>query len=428
MRPARAVAAAVAALAGLLVALAAGTWVLSRSDWAAAQAASRASDALGEPVRLSGLAVGFWPSPTLEIEGLEVGAAPLLSLERGTVVLRWGELRQAPVVLRRLALAGLTLRPRIEDDGRDNWTALADRVIELVGEGPAAFGLGELSIERGRVEYADLGRDAQFVVSGLTLEADEIRPARAFPLKLRLGGEARNHVFHAALEADATLDPDRGRYGLAAADLKGWIGGGAFGLGGADLGGSIDRLELDLANGTARLDGLEFEGFGLRGRARAEAASLHDAPVTAFVLETEPFAPRAVANAIGRPLPATADPGALGSAQLSLEGRSGPDGLALERIAGRLDDTALSGSLAWPPPPGTTRLALSLDALDLDRYLPPGPAEPASPGEALGSLLEALAGLDLEAVVEIERASFAGAVARGLRVVVEPEADGGAQP
>ncbi len=428
MRPARVAVATLLALAGLSLLLVAATWILSRSDWAAAQAAARASAALGEPVRVSGLAIGFWPSPTVQIEGLEVGAIPLLSLERGTIGLRWDELGKAPVVLRRLQLAGLTLRLRIEDDGRDNWTALVDRIIELAGVGPAAFEFGELSIEGGRVEYADLRRDVRFAVSSLSLQAGEIRPARAFPLKLRLAGEAQGHVFHAAMEADATLDPDRRRYGLEAAALKGWIGGGAFGLGGADLGGGIDLLDLDFENQTARFGGLDFEGLGLRGRARADISQLLDAPVVSFALETDPFAPRATANAIGRPLPATADPAALGSAELAVEGRFGPEGLELERIAGRLDETSLSGSLALPPPPAVARLTLSLDVLDLDRYLPPGPAEPASPGEALTSLLGTLAGFDLEAVIEVERASVAGAVARGLRVVIEPQADEAARP
>ena len=190
----------------------------------------------------------------------------------------------------------------------------------------------------------------------------------------------------------------------------------------------IDLLDLDFENQTARFGGLDFEGLGLRGRARADISQLLDAPVVSFALETDPFAPRATANAIGRPLPATADPAALGSAELAVEGRFGPEGLELERIAGRLDETSLSGSLALPPPPAVARLTLSLDVLDLDRYLPPGPAEPASPGEALTSLLGTLAGFDLEAVIEVERASVAGAVARGLRVVIEPQADEAARP
>jgi AsmA protein len=431
VRPARIVAVAVAVLGALVLLPAAAVWVVSRSDWAAAQAASRASAALGQPVRLDGLAVGLWPSPSVELEGLAVGAGdpgPLLSLERGTAVMRWSELSRAPVVLRRLRLSGLTLRPRIGEDGQDNWTALVERVIELAGTGPAAFEFGDLAIESGRVEYTDQRSDAQFVVSSLVLEASEVRPAGAFPLALRLAGEVTGHVFHAAMETDAMLDPDYSRYGLTAAALKGWIGGGAFGMGGADLGGGIDRLDFDFVAQTARLEGLDFDALGVRGRAQAEATSLLDAPVVDFALETEPFAPRATANAIGRTLPATADPQALGEAELALEGRFGPDGLALKRIAGRIDDTSLAGSLAIPPPPATAKLALSLDVLDLDRYLPPGPPEPVSPGEALGSLLGVLAGLDVEAVIEVERASAAGAVARGLRVVIEPQANGATPP
>lgn len=411
---------------------AAAVWIVSRSDWAAAQVATRASVALGQPVSLAGLAVGLWPSPSVEFEGFEIGAgdpaSPLLTLERGTAVMRWSELTGAPMVLHGLRLTGLTLRPRIGEDGADNWTVLGERVIELAGTGPAAFDFGALSIEGGRVEFVDQRRDVQLVIGSLSLDASDVRPAQAFPMKLRLAGEVTEHVFHAAMEADATLDPDHSRYGLTAAALKGWIGGGAFGMGGADLGGGIAHLELDLAGQTATLEGFDFDALGLRGSAKAQADALLEAPAVDFALETEPFAPRAVANAIGRPLPATADPRAFGSAELVLEGRFGPDGLVLQRIAGRLDDTSLTGSLALPPPPSAAKLALSLDVLDLDRYLPPGPAEPVSPGEALAAMLGMLSGLDLEAVVEVERASVAGAVARGLRVVIEPRADGATPP
>lgn len=426
MRPLRVAAAVLLALAGLVLLAAAGGWLLARSDWAAREAAARAAAALGQPVRVEALGVGLLPAPSLELRGLAIGPdagdGPLLSLERGLLELRWGELRSAPAVLEGLSLEGLTLRPRVDAAGRDNWAALVERVIELAGTGPAAFDLGRLVVERARVEYSDASAGRRVILSSAGLRAADVAPARAFPFDARLAGEATGQVFHASVEAMATLDPDHGRYAMESARLRGWIGGGAFGTGGAELAGSLGRAQLDTGAASAAIEDLGFDALGLRGRGSASIARLLDAPTVRFALHTESFAPRAVANAVGLSLPATADPAAIGEAQLALEGQAGPEGLRLERLEGRLDDTRFTGSAALPPAPAPLALRLSLDAVDLDRYLPPGSAQPASPGDALGALLEAVRTLDVDATIEVGRASVGGATARGLRVRVEPEA------
>ncbi len=431
MRPARIVAVVPVAVAGILLLAGGLAWLLARTDWAAGEAAARAAAALGVPVGLESLAIGYFPAPSVELRGLEVGggegAVRLLSLERGVLRLRWRELRAAPTTLAALRLEGLTLRPRIDAAGGDNWTRLVDRVIELAGTGPAAFSIGEFVVERGRVEYAAEPTDRRMVLTGIGLRASDMAPAQAFPLDLRLAGEAGEQVFHAVLEAMAELDPDHGRYALQAAVLRGWIGGGAFGTGGAEGEGSLGRLALDTAAGTGALEQLRFSALGVSGRADATFGALFEAPEASFEVETAPFAPRAVANALGLSLPATADPAAIGAAEVSLSGRFGPQGLELARIEGRLDDTRFSGVATLPAGTSPPRLRLSLDTLDLDRYLPPGSAEPARPGDALAALLESMGALDVDAVVEVERVSFAGAVARGLRVRLEP-ADAGASP
>lgn len=432
MRPARAAAFTILALAALFLLLAAGTWALSRTDWAAARAAASASAALGQPVRLAGLAVGLLPAPSVRLEGLEVGradgAGPLLSLAHARAGLRWPQLAEAPRMLESLALEGLTLRLRVAADGGDNWTALVDRVVELAGEGPSAFAVGALTIEGGRVEYADARAAGGLVLSSVVLEAHGVEPARPFPLKLRIAGEAGEHVFHAAGETEATLDPDRSRYAFEVATLRGWIGGGDFGTGGADLAGAAQRVAVDFGAGTASLEGLAFEALGLRGRARLAVASLGAAPVVGFSVDTDPFAPRAVANALGRPLPATSDPAALGQAVATLEGRFDAGGLTLERIAGRLDDTAFSGSLRRPPAPAVPRIELTLDAIDLDRYLPPGSSAPPLPAVAVATLFGAIDTVELDAVVQVGEASLADTVARQLRVTIEPSAAEPARP
>lgn len=427
MRPARIAAFMLLVLVCLPPLLAGAVWVVSRSDWAARQAAARATQALGQPVRLAGLALDVLPRPSLELEGLEIGpdtaAGPLLSVARATVSLRWREALRAPLVLERLRLDGPVLRPRVDAAGADNWSALVARLVELADTGPSAFDVGQLTVEGGRLDYADAARGWTAGVTGFALTAEGLRPATPFPLQLRFAGQAGDHVFHASLAADATLDLDRGAYTIGSGRLRGWIGGGTFGRGGAELGAEFRRVHLDSAAGSLAIEDLDFDALGVRGRGQAELRVAGGAPQARFAVVTRPFAPRAVGHALGRPLPDTADPAALGEALIEAAGRWDAAGLAVERVEGRLDRTKLAGALAWPAPPAVPRLALSLDEVDLDRYLPPDAGGPASPGEALAAVLSALGDLRLDAVIEVGRVSLAGGTARGLRVALTPPGD-----
>lgn len=424
MRPARVAAIALVVVLGLALALLGAAWALVRTDWAARQLALRAADLLGQPVGLAGARLGLVPRVRLELRGISLGPGsdPLLSAERVTLDFAWSELAGAPAVVRRVELDAPVLRLAVDAAGGDNWSGLLDRLAELAGEGPAAFSVADLAVERGRLDYADARTGRQLALSGLAARATRIAPRTPSPLELRFAGESGDHVFHAGLAGSLTLDPDGGRYALDDGALRGWVGGGRFGTGGAELAGRITRAELDLAADRARLEATDLDALGVPARARLVAEGLAGSLRLTFALEAGPFAPRAPANALQWPLPATADPAALGEAELRVAGTADASGLSVDRLEGRVDDTRFEGSLRWPQDGPAPRLRLSADQLDLDRYLPPAaPAGGTTPAAVLAALFEPLSALDLDAVVEIEEARAAGAVARGLRIVLAPE-------
>jgi uncharacterized protein involved in outer membrane biogenesis len=428
MRPARIAALTFTVLAAALVALALLGYLLAQSDWAARNLAQRVAVLLAAPVQLEGLSIGYFPRPHVQLRGLTVGspadAAALLQVERARLGASWRRLRQAPASLAQLHLEGVIMRPRVDGAGSDNWTRLLDRVAELAGDEPAAFSIGELRLERGRIEYLDERVGAALTLSGLQLIASDLVPGRQFPLELRFAGEGAGQVFHAALEALATLDPDRQHYLLEKGSLHGWVGGGRLATGGVDLAGSFLRAEADLAAARASVTRLGFEGLGIVGTANLAAAGLDSSPKLSFDLVTETFAPRAVGNALRLDLPATTDPAALASARLTAQGVFDAQALELEAFSGEFDDSAFTGSLRLPVSAGTPVLRLAIDALVLDRYLPPAAtdARPLTPAAALEQVLAGLAGLDLDAEIRIERVALDDAVVRELRVVVEPDA------
>jgi len=432
MHPARIAALSVAAIAAALATLALLGYGLAHSEWAARSLAQRVAALLAAPVQVESLVIGYFPRPHAELRGLTVGspadAGALLQIERARLETSWRKLRQAPASLTRLRLEGVTLRPRVDLAGGDNWTWLLDRLAELAGDEPAAFSIGELRLERGRIEYADERDGTALTLSGLTLVVSDLEPGRQFPLELRFAGEGAGQVFHAAITALATLDPDRQHYLLEKGSLLGWLGGGRLATGGVDLAGSFLRAEVDLATARASVARLGFEGLGLRSTANLAVAGLDASPVMSFDLATEPFAPRAVGNALQLKLPATVDPAALASARVTAHGVLDASALVLEAFSGEFDDSAFTGSLRLPFHAGTPVLRLALDALDVDRYLPPAAADarPFEPAAALEQLLAGLVTLDLDAEIRIERVTVGGAAARDLRVVIEPDIKPGA--
>ncbi len=186
------------------------------------------------------------------------------------------------------------------------------------------------------------------------------------------------------------------------------------------------NLRADLAAGTVTLGDFSLEGLGLRLAGRAEVAGLDGDARVAFGFGTEPFAPRALANSLNRPLPDTADAAALARAEATMQGEYADGRWSLEVIEARFDDTRVTGRLALPAD-GPPQVQLEFDRIDLDRYLPPEVEAAGAPQATLESLLGELAALELEADLRFGEAKSSGVVARGLRIRIEPT-PAGARP
>jgi AsmA protein len=109
------------------------------------------------------------------------------------------------------------------------------------------------------------------------------------------------------------------------------------------------------------------------------------------------FSPRALLERIGDPAPETADRSALGRASLAARFQAGLDNVELAELQLLLDDTTLTGTagVGWGEVT-RVRAELLLDAIDLDRYLPPEPETEPTPAEDVPLAFDWLDGLDLD--------------------------------
>lgn len=178
-------------------------------------------------------------------------------------------------------------------------------------------------------------------------------------------------------------------------------------------GGRLDsQFELSLGQQTLDVKQLELALLGLQLKASVQGKQILEAPRLNGQLSLGEFVPRDLLGQLGITLPEMADPSTLTKASLETQFKAGPDHAALKQLKLRFDDSTLSGSLSatqFEKP--VLRYSLALDAIDVDRYLPPPAPEQASPppatpasAAAAGAVelpLEMLRSLDIDGGVKI---------------------------
>jgi AsmA protein len=162
---------------------------------------------------------------------------------------------------------------------------------------------------------------------------------------------------------------------------------------------NVPQLTADLDAQTLAVPSLVIEAAGLRASADVTGSRIVDQPAFSGTLAVEQFSPRALLQQLGEPAPDTTDPAVLGRASFGAEFRAGAEQVELRGLQLLLDETTLTGTATI----GfgeimRVRSELVLDAIDLDRYLPPEEeAEVAPPAEDVELAFDWLKNLDLDA-------------------------------
>jgi hypothetical protein len=150
----------------------------------------------------------------------------------------------------------------------------------------------------------------------------------------------------------------------------------------ADVGTlAIDaRFDYDGAD-RATLSPFAIEAFGLNASGNATVTGASTRPRVVGDVRLAEFAPRAVLQRFGQPVPETSDPEALRNATVATRFVVDAENGSFENLTVKLDDSTISGSFAvanFADP--SYRFDLSADRIDVDRYVPP-PAEQVQEGE-----------------------------------------------
>ncbi len=331
------------------------------------------------PARL-GNAEGFGDEPFASVENVQVRVA-LLPLFRGEV--------RADTV----TLEGMRANLRINEQGESNWEDLIKTEEEAppATEKPArelALAVGGIEIENAAVHWQDAQSGTDVKLAPINLSTGALAFGEPFDLDLDL----RLINAEPAVEADiklagkATVNPEAQHYRLADVQLTVNATGEGLPEDGVEM--TLDTaIDADLAAGTAAVQPLTLEFANLRLEGQMSAAHLNSEPQVQATLKSDAFSPRQLLAALGQALPLTSDPNVLENATLKLVFNATPKSAKLSQFEAQVDDTHFTGQGAvqsFDDP--KIDFAVALDAMDLDRYMPPKTetepeAQPAPSGE-----------------------------------------------
>ncbi len=373
-------------------------------------------------------AAGFGPEPMAQLTQVDVRLAlmPLLKRE---------------VEMETIILHGLHLSLGRNAEGRASWDDLTGAGSDPVndstapqgqgqgqsegqsegqgsgGQGLAKLTIGGLDIRDAKVVWDDRQAGQQLTIEHLNLTTSALGLDTPFDLQLAfdLAMAQPQLAGHVALGGHIVLDLAGQKYRIdrftLASQLKGKvIPGGALD---AKLG---TNLALDLQAQSLTLDALSLDALGLQLSGQVNGKQLLTEPGFSGNLKLADVSPRALLGKLGIALPTTRDASVLSKANLAFGFNAGLDSVALDNLKLQLDQTNLSGKLSvahFSAP--RIRYNLAIDAIDVDRYLPPKSegttteATTAPAAEVEPELpLDLLRGLDIDGTLTLGALKVAG--------------------
>jgi AsmA protein len=309
------------------------------------------------------------------------GEEPFLTLKRASLSVRLLPLLRKQLEVGRIEIDGLDLALQQNAAGKGNWEEWGATEETTPPDEPGAtsssLDLAGVTITDSRIRFEgmvaeDVNVDIGRVANGVAVPVD-------FRMQLTTAPGAK--PLPLAAQFKLTLDLAKQRYQLGDVALAGKIQPeGAPEV--LDWQITMPAADLDLmaqtlapSTFTAQVGAAELSGSIAGSR-------LVDAPALTGRFELKELAPRTLMQQFGIEPPVTRDSSVLATfaAQGSYAWQNGVARLTDLKL--RLDESALSGRLAWDTTSSGMQFALNLDRINLDRYQPP-PTDPTEKSEPI---------------------------------------------
>ncbi len=313
----------------------------------------------GRELRIDGkIGWSFFPWVGIEIGRLELsnapgfGAEPFARIDAAGAKVKLLPLLRKQVIIDTVLLDGLKLNLARNAAGKTNWDDLTsptqvektpEKTIPGKEPGMGGIGINKVDIRKADVTWKDQASGASYAVHNLDLKTGKIIGSKPVDVQL-------------SFDLESGQPPVRTRV-----DLK------------SQMSLAIEDQKLEVASLTLSVGDLTL-------LANFKGNRIFDAPAFNGTLEIPSFSPRAFMDKLGSKIETT-DKNALSKLSLKTQFSATTDSAELKDLAIALDESRLTGSLAiknFAKP--AFQFDLTLDQIDLDRYLPP-----AAPATASGS-------------------------------------------
>ena len=308
-----------------------------------------------------------------------------------------------PLLSRRLEMDtvtvhGLTLNLARDARGHSNWDDLvkAGGGAKSAGGAPssgpsgssqgaaAALAIGGLDIENANLSWVDASKAQRFDIDNLSIQTGPIASGEPVDLKLALDVQASEPEVSGHVSAKGTLDYEQQRQ---LARVTGLEVIGEFtgkGLPGGDARVRLAaNVEHDGASKSLLVDKLELTAKDMQLNGDLRVSNIDSAPAAKGNITIAEFNPKNLLAVLSKDGLQTADPKALTRASLKATIGGDANQLIVKPLTIRLDDSTLAGEVSLPDVKAQAlRFSLALDAIDVDRYLPPARETPAATAPA----------------------------------------------
>ena len=321
------------------------------------------------------------------------GEQPFASIGSADVKVELLPLIRREINVRTVELKGLQLDLQRAADGTTNWDDLlkstttttteaegdgdVEVTTEVEGSGAtiAALAVGGIEVLNANVSWNDEMTGTDAALTGFNLVTGAIELAKPFDLNIDFSVASNSMDLNADIKGggELTMDLDGQVYSVNGFSLTADAKGGALPNGelqatfGADVIAKLAEQQIDVSALNLSAMGIEMSGV-------INVSDLDTEPQVTGQLSSNEFSPKELFAKLGIEAPVTADDTVLSKASMKLALAATPASAALNDLTITLDDTNFTGSASLPSLEGEippVRFDFAVDAIDLDRYLPP---------------------------------------------------------
>ena len=337
--------------------------------------------------------ISFFPWLGFSVGKVSLSNAPgfkpdqFAGVDRVNVKLKVWPLLTGDIHLAAIELDGLIARLQRRANGVSNWDDLttastanqqAPSEVKEKKDKPseqplAALVIGGINISNTNIYWQDQQGGVDLALSDFHLTSDEITPGEFFHIESRFQVTEKGQNIHANIQwdTDAMLDLENALYQLRDLQLSIVAEGDALPVNPLPV-KLAASVKADLKQETVSIDELSLDLMSMVAKARVQISQLLSKPVIEGDLHIEDFSPRELLAELALPEITTSDATVLNHSSVSLAFKATPDRADVQKISLKLDDSTISGELSLIDiKRQAVRFDLSVDNIDVDRYLPP---------------------------------------------------------